>query len=471
MNQSRVIRGLVGPFFAPTLPSPPVAAMRRRVSLGALAVVIALGGALATPGGGLRTAQAAHTNVVIDWNLTMLAALATAKVAAPPATRSAAIVQAAVFDAVNGIDRRYSPIHVAPAAPRGASREAAAASAAYEALVSLFPAQKPTLDADLATSMAAITDDEDGGSKSIARGLQWGMKVADLIVAWRSTDGFSSTLPDYVIGKAPGDWQPTPPSFSKTPVFRTLAVTTPFAMTSPSQFRPDGPPALTSALYTADFNEVKAFGSVDSTARNAYQTETAKFWQLDTATAIWNRVADSLATERDTSLLASARLLALINVSQADAVIAVWDAKNTFNFWRPITAIEQAATDGNPATVADANWKPLLDTPGHQEYPSGHSGVSSAAATVLASFFGERTAFTATSNGVPTAVRSFTTFSDAVAQVADARVYAGFHFRFSCEEATRMGTNIAKYVQKTLMVRSHGDGEGDGSDGNGGSSD
>lgn len=446
--------------------------MRRRFALGALAVVISLGGALATPGGGLRTAQAAHTNVVIDWNLTMLATLATAKVAAPPAIRYAAIVQAAVFDAVNGIDRRYSPIHVAPAAPRGASREAAAVSAAYTSLLSLFPAQKATLDAALAASMVAIAHDEDGNSKSIARGLQWGKNVADLIVAWRSNDGFTATLPPYVIGSAPGDWQPTPPLFSTTPVFRTLAITTPFAMTSPSQFRPAGPPALTSALYATDFNEVKAYGSATSTVRTDYQTETAKFWQLDTATAIWNRVADSLAMERHTSLSASARLLALMDVSQADAAIAVWDAKNTFNFWRPVTAIVGAATDGNAATSPDAGWLPLLDTPVHQENPSGHSGVSSAAATVLASFFGERTTFTATSNGVPNAVRSFTTFSAAVAQVADARVFAGFHFRFSCDEATHMGTKIAKYVQKTLMVRTHGEGngEGDGSDDNGRSS-
>jgi membrane-associated phospholipid phosphatase len=431
--------------------------------IGTLAVVIALGSPLATFASELRPAEAAHTNVVIDWNATMLATLAAANVSAPPATRYAAIVQASVFDAVNGIDRRYSPIHVAAAAPRGASREAATASAAYTALVALFPAQKATLDAALTASLAAIAGDEDGHSKSITRGLQWGKTVADQIVAWRATDGFTATLPPYVIGSAPGDWQPTPPAFATTPVFRTLATTTPFGMTSPSQFRPAGPPALTSALYTADFNEVKAFGSATSSVRTAYQTETAKFWQLDTATAIWNRVADSLALQHHTSLLGSARLLALVDLSQADAVIAVWDAKNTFNFWRPVTAITQAASDGNPDTSPDAAWAPLLTTPGHQEYPSGHSGVSSAAATILASFFGERTAFTATSNGVPGAVRSFTRFSDAVAQVADARVFAGFHFRFSCVEATQMGTKIAKYLQETLMVRSHGEGEGDGS--------
>lgn len=230
-------------------------------------------------------------------------------------------------------------------------------------------------------------------------------------------------------------------------------------MTSPSQFRPAGPPALTSAQYATDFNEVKSFGSAASTVRTAYQTETAKFWQLDTATAIWNRVADSLAQKNHTSLLDTARLLALMNVSQTDAAIAVWDAKNTFNTWRPVTAIAQAASDGNSDTAFEAGWQPLLATPAHQEYASGHSGVSSAAARVLASFFGEHASFTATSAGVPGAVRSFTRFSDAVAQVADARVFAGFHFRFSCADAARMGTKVAKQVEKTLMVRVHG-GEG-----------
>lgn len=441
--------------------------MSRNVVVCALAATIAFGGALATPISGLGKTRAAHTNVVIDWNHTMLATFATAAVAAPPGTRYAAIVQAAVFDAVNGIDRRYSFIHVAPAAPRGASREAAAVSAAYTALVALFPAQTATLDAARAASMAAITGDDE--SQSIAHGVQWGKDVADQIIAWRANDGFSSTLPPYNKGSAPGDWQPTPPAFAPTPVFRNLAVTAPFAMSSPSEFRPAGPPALTSARYAADFNEVKALGAIDSTVRTATQTETAKIWQLDTATAIWNRVADTLAQEEHTSLLASARLLAMLDIAQFDSAIAVWEAKNYFDRWRPVTAIVQAASDGNPDTSPRADWQSLLPTPGHQEYPSGHSGVSGAAATVLASFFGERTSFTVTSNGVPDRSRSFTTFSDAVAQVADARVYAGFHFRFSCDDASQMGAKIAKLVGETLMVRSHGEDDGNGSGDSGGS--
>jgi PAP2 superfamily protein len=432
--------------------------MKRTLLLCALSAVIALGGALAMPVAGLGKAEPAKPNVVIDWNHTMLATLAAANVPAPPAVRYAAIVQAAVFDAVNGIDRRYTPIHVAPAAPRGASRQAAAVAAAYTALVSLFSAQTLSLDAARAASMASLAGDDD--SQSIARGVQWGTTVANQIVTWRSTDGFSATLGTYPIVNAPGHWQPTPPAFSTNPVFRTLAITTPVAMTSPSEFRPAGPPALTSARYTADFSEVKAWGGLTGSLRTPYQTETAKVWQLDTATAIWNRVADSLAVERDMGLLASARLLAMLNVSQLDAVIAVWEAKQFFDRWRPITAIQQAASDGNPDTSPDVNWAPLLGTPVHQEYPSGHSGVSGAAGTVLAAFFGERTAFTVTSNGVPGASRSFTTFSDAVAQVADARVFAGFHFRFSCDDASQMGTEAANLALTKLMLRNREQGEG-----------
>ncbi|HEV2477196.1 MAG TPA: hypothetical protein VGX22_11690, partial [Candidatus Dormibacteraeota bacterium] len=210
--------------------------MKRKLLLCAMSALIALGGALATPAAGFAKTEEARTNVVIDWNQTMLQTLAAAGVPAPPAVRYAAIVEASVFDAVNGIDRRYTSIHVEPAAPRGASRQAAAAAAAYTALVSLFPAQIASLDAARAASMASLGGGDD--SQSIARGVQWGTTVADQIVAWRSTDGFSTALGPYPIVNLPGHWQPTPPAFSTNPVFRTLAITAPVAMTSPSEFRP-----------------------------------------------------------------------------------------------------------------------------------------------------------------------------------------------------------------------------------------
>jgi len=220
---------------------------------------------------------------------------------------------------------------------------------------------------------------------------------------------------------------------------------------------PAGPPSLTSHRYAREFNEVKALGSANSTVRTAEQTQTAVFWQADSPAAIWNRVADDLAQQRDDSLLRNARILALMNIALADTTIAIWNAKNTFDTWRPITAIEQAATDGNPHTTPDPSWTPLLVTPAFQEYPAGHPGVSNAAASVLASFYGEDTAFTASSFGLPGVERSFMSFSSAVAQVENARVWGGIHFRSACVTAAHMGAAVADYVTGTQLVRVHRD--------------
>jgi hypothetical protein len=315
-------------------------------------------------------------------------------------------------------------------------------SAAHEALVTLFPAQQATLDAQLAASLAEISGDG-GNSQSIERGLDWGKTVADAILAWRATDGFSTVLPPYVPGGLPGDWQPTPPGFSTQPLFRSLAITTPWALTSPSQFRPAGPPSLTSARYVTDFNEEQAYGSLTGSLRTAWQTQTAQFWNSDTVTAFWDRVADQLSEARHLTLSEESRLLAQLNMALSDAAISVWDAKNAFNRWRPVTAI-------------GGGWTPLLVTPVFQEYPSGHSGVSSAAATILAASFGNSTSFTVTSVGLPGVERSFTSFSDAVAQVADARVWGGIHFRFSCDVAGQMGAEVGDEVIQTMLLRIHG---------------
>jgi len=388
------------------------------------------------------TAQASTApDTVTQWNLTMIAGLEAAATPPPPSARIGAIVQASVFDAVNGITRRYAFYHVAPAAPPGASRAAAAAGAAYTALIALIPAQKPLFDAQLAATLAQISDDPSDPGQSVQRGLAWGATVADGILAWRATDGFNAVLPPYVAGTAPGDWQPTPPKFGP-PLFRQFAAMTPFALTSPAQFLPPGPPPLDSARYAQDLAEVQAVGSLTSSVRTPEQTQTALFWQDDTPAAMWNRVADQLAQANDLPLAKNARLLAQVNIALADATIAIWNAKNTYNFWRPVTAIR---------ATSDPAWTPLLPTPAFQEYPSAHSGVSSAAASVLASFYGNDTAFTVTSAGLPGVQRDFTSFSAAVAQVEDARIYAGFHFRSSCADAAILGVQVARYVTGSLM--------------------
>jgi PAP2 superfamily len=367
-----------------------------------------------------------------------------------PSSRIAAIVQASVFDALNGIERRYTPYHVDATAPRGASRAAAVASAAYTALVALIPTQKPLFDQQLAATLAQISDDPADPGQSVLRGLDWGKTVANEILAWRANDGINAVLLPYVIGTAPGDWQPTPPSFSPTPIARQFANMIPFALTSPSQFLPAGPPPLTSARYAHDLAEVEAIGSLTSATRTAEQTQTAVFWQGDTPAAMWNRVADDLADASGTTPTQNARLLALANIAMADATIGVFNAKNTYNSWRPVTAIR---------ALFDPTWTPLLATPVHQEYPSAHTGLSSAFATVLASFYGDDTSFTVTSVGLPGVTRQFMSFSSSVLQIADARIYAGFHFRFSVVDGTQLGQQVADYVTQTVAQRLHGKGD------------
>ncbi len=403
-------------------------------------VVTLLAAALALAAAALRRPT------VTDWTGTLVAGLEAAKLPPQTSARTSAIVQASVFDALNGIERRYTPYHVNPAAPPGASRDAAVASAAYTALVALIPSQKPLFDQQFAATLAQISDNPFTPGQSVLRGLAWGKNVADDVLAWRASDGFNAVLPPYVGGTAPGDWQPTPPSFGP-PLFRQFANMTPFALTSPSQFLPSGPPSLTSPSYAQDLNEVKMLGSASSTIRTPAQTQTAVFWQMDTPAAMWNRVADQLAETNNTTLTQNARLLALMNIALADATIGIWNAKNTYDSWRPVTAIR---------ALLDPTWTPLLATPVFQEYPSAHSGVSNAAASVLAYFYGDDTSFSVTSAGLPGVEPHFTSFSSAVQQVEDARIYAGFHFRFAVIDGATLGGQVADYMVQTLMQPLHG---------------
>ncbi len=373
------------------------------------------------------TVSTALADEVFDWNQTLFRAGLVAGTTPVVMTRMAAIVQAAVFDAVNGIDRRYEPIHVPPAGPAGASREAAAAQAAYATLVQLYPAQKTMFDARLAVSLASLAVHTP--SASLASGVAWGQTVANAILAWRGGDGFTPAPPPFVGAAVVGTWRPTPPAFAPgaAPQF---AYMTPWVIAAPSAFRPAGPPPLTSARYAMDFNETKNEGSVLSTTRTTDETVSSWFWNSGTAAFIWNDLALSLMKEPDendrgplrhNTVLKEARLLALLNVAMADAAIGCWEAKYTYVFWRPVTAIPEAAADGNAATDADATWAPLFATPAHPEYPSGHSCVSAAAGTVLADAFGERTHFTVQSDAMPGIVRSFRSFSSALTEVANAR--------------------------------------------------
>jgi hypothetical protein len=419
----------------------------------------------------LMLARVSHADEVTEWNLTLFrSALMTNPASSPLVmSRIGAIVSAAVFDAVN--DGRYAPIHVVPAAPAGASRRAAAVQAAYASILALYPTAtypslKSALDLKRASSLASISAYE--SPASVASGIAWGQTVADQIVAWRSTDGFTTPPPAFVDGTLPGEWRRTSPT---APIGLQFPYMTPWTLTSQAQFHPAGPPALPSALYAAEFNETKSLGSATSTLRTTDQTTYAMFWNSTTASALWNDVAVSLLEKRGGSheshdrdhhsLLRNARVLALLNLAIADAAIACWEAKYTYLFWRPITAIPLADTDGNAATLSDAAWVPLLTTPNHPEYPSGHSTLSGAAATVLARFFGRRARFTMESDLLLGVTRSFRSFSEALDEVANARIVAGIHFRTACTDGRAIGTAVASQVLSTAALPVGGDDDDD----------
>lgn len=388
-------------------------------------------------------AATARADEVTEWHEHMLTALNSGGVNAVVSTRDAALVSAAVFDAVNGIERRYEPIHVPATAPRGASKRAAAVQAAYVILLARLPAQAGDLTAKRNASLAAI-----GSGNSARQGVEWGEKVAEAILEWRSTDGFTPAPPAYVGGDEPGRWRPTPPAFASgaAPQFATM---TTWGIEAPNQFRPLGPPALDSLEYLFDYEEVKQMGSSDSPLRSEDETDSCLFWNSTTATYFWNRVALDLAAGSDADLSANSRLFAQLNLAVADGLIACWDAKYYYEFWRPITAIQ----------LEDPTWEPLFATPAHPEYVSGHSSLSGAAATVLVEYFGDETPFVLESQVDPQWLRYYPNFSAAMDELADARVFAGIHFRTACDDGQVLGGEVADHILDNLMKRNHGQGE------------
>ena len=377
---------------------------------------------------------------VMEWNQFALEATVTAGQGALPQVRSMAIVHASMHDAVNRITGAYRTYLPASPAPAGASPEAAAIGAAYYSLTALFAAQATVLAGKLGPSLAAC------GLSAADPGLAVGQAAAAAIVALRSTDGAVRAPYLYTAPGAgsPGVWVPVGPALAAAPWWGQV---TPWVLTSGSQFRPDAPPALDSGRYTRDYNEVKALGALTNHARTWEQTQIAIFWD-GSPSAIWNSVARGVIEARGLNLSSTARTLGLMYIAAADAGIACWDAKYTYNFWRPITAIQRGDEDGNDLTVPDAAWAPLLTTHQHPEYPSGHSTNSSAMATVLTLLFGNDPGvpIVATSPRNPTFPRLWTTFSEGVTEVVDARVYVGFHFRTSDQAGARLGRRVARFV-------------------------
>jgi hypothetical protein len=413
-------------------------------------------------------ARMASADEVTDWNEMLFRAALIAGSTPLAMTRLTAIVQASVYDAVNGIERRYTPILVKPAAPAGASLRAAALQAAYVALSKIYPAQQLTFDAHRTASLADISAHENAAA--VAAGLAWGGNVANQIWTGRSTDGIQLPPSPWLGSTATGQWRQTPndplPGTSAPGAgYPQFVGMTPWAIASPSAFRAPAPPPLTSDRYTRDFNEVKTMGSQTSATRTADQTIFALVWASGTASYLWNHAALELldghgdgeaedhARNGRRGLLEHARILAAMDVAMADAAIGCWDTKYFYNLWRPITGIREAAADGNPATIADAGWTPLISTPAHPSYTSGHSCVSAAAAGILAHEFGEHTRFTIESDQMPGVVRSFSTFNAALEEVKDARVFAGIHWRFDCERGQAIGAAVASDILENSFQR------------------
>jgi hypothetical protein len=364
------------------------------------------------------------------------------------------MVSASVFDAVNGIDPRFQPLHVRPNAPDGASQRAAAIQASFAILAHAYPVQVPALTTQLNASLYTLALTEN--AQAISAGVAWGQTVADAIWAWRQTDGFAPPPPPFegvlgIVGTpaAVGYWRPTPP-LNAPGAGTQLATMTPWVLVRASQFRLPPPYALDSAQYAADLNETKTMGAFSGSPRTADQSELALFWQSNTPLT-WDRVAAQISAERGLSFHENVHLFALLNVTMADAVIACWDSKYRYSFWRPITAIREGLTPAD----AEPTWEPWLDffkpgTPAFPEYPSAHASISGSAAFILASIFGDNTSFTVTSESRP-GTRSFSSFSSAVSEIADARVFGGIHFRTSCDLGNTLGRAVANFVATHAM--------------------
>jgi len=378
----------------------------------------------------------AHADVVTDWNTAALDAIRAGSTAPPVASRSLAILHVSIYDAVNGIARTHEPYLVQSAVSSSASRQAAASAAAHEALVDLFPAATSSFDALHAAILAGIPN---GPQK--AAGIMWGEFVANQILAARANDGSDAIVPPPG-GSGPGVWVPTPPAFLPY-LLPQWGFVTPFAMSSSSQFRPPGPPSLDSEQYAADYNEVKELGAAVGSTRTEEQTEIALFWAdgagTETPPGHWNSIAQIIAAAQGNTLEENARLFALLNIAMADAAICAWDAKYTFHFWRPVTAINFAEPQ--------LNWMSFIVTPPFPDYVSGHSTFSGAAATVLPLFFGtEDLPFTTGSDFLPGVYRSFSTCLDAAEEAAVSRLYGGIHFRSANEDGLQAGISIGEWT-------------------------
>ena len=384
--------------------------------------------------------SSARCDVIMDWNAKADAIGIEKQLPNVPNARGLAMLHIAMFEAVNAIDRRYAPYKLNLAAERTTSKEAAAASAAYDILVALYPDQKADLDATLAASLSGIAETE---AKS--KGIELGKKAAAGIIALRANDSSDKTE-NYRPYATPGIYVPT-----TLPIESTSPALTPWVMGTGSQFRPGPPPALSSETWTRDLNEIREIGSRNSSKRTAEQTNIGRFW-FQTGPRTYNPIVKQIAMARKMDVVDCARLFALSSIAGVDAFIAVFDAKYTYNLWRPVTAIRNADLTSNAATPREESWTPLGVTPMHPEYPCAHCIVAAAISTVLQSVAGDEVdAISLTSPTAPGVTRKWTRLQDYSDEVSNARIYAGFHYRFSTEVGKDMGKKIGQLTVATQL--------------------
>jgi hypothetical protein len=399
----------------------------------------------------LAVAPGARADTVTDWNRIAVQEVITAGAArpGPSGALDIAVVQLAVYDAVQAIVGQYQPYHcVVPGA--SGSPDSAAAKAARDVLVNRFPSRAVAIEAIYQQYLSdhPLLDANDPG-------VAVGTSAAACIIALRATDGsFPNPPPPPFIGSLEiGVWRPTPPAFAPMAA-PWLANVTPFALNSPSQFRAQENPALNSPEYTRDYNEAKLLGKSDSTARTAAQTDLANFWNSNYV-ALWCSVTRNLAEANLDNVGDTARLLALVSMSMADSAITSWDSKIAFVSWRPITAIREGDNDGNPKTVGDPSWSPLIATPPYPDHTSGANNLTASATRALSLFFGtnEMNFSVTTTNPGPTLVdtRDFTKFNDVQEEVVNARIYEGIHFRFADEAARKQGRLVAQWAHSHFL--------------------
>jgi hypothetical protein len=397
----------------------------------------------------LAAPAVAHADTVTQWNQN--AANALYVTAAQPPNVSVlhmAMVQGAVYDAVNAIDgSREGYLLTSRVATPTDSKDAAAATAAYKMLVWIVPAQQPALQALYDATLAGIPD---GDAKT--RGIAVGDAAAAAMIAARTADGRFGLF-RFLSGSGPGVWEPVLPAFGSDPNAWVKDVK-PFLIERASQFRSDGPFELTSRKYAREFNEVKQVGSATSTTRTADQEHAALYW-AENPPRTWNRITNSISAAQGMSLVDNARLFAEVYLTVADAFIAVWDEKAHYSFWRPVTAIREADTDDNPRTDKDMGWLPLVANPPYPEHPSGHLGLSGAVGRTLQQFFRTDKLSWTDTTPVGMRTRSFTRVSDAVQEIENARVWSGIHFRNADEASVEISRKIAKYRAKHYFGRIH----------------